>query len=73
MKDKKITACELKAACAKDMDRLAEQMAAALNSAQPGRIINDSEEPVRNARKKLGSEEKTGVRASLFTKDGSAG
>lgn len=56
MKDKKITACELKAAWAKDMDRLAEQMAAALNSAQPGRIINDSEEPVRNARKKLGSE-----------------
>jgi len=49
MEDKKITPQELKAAWLKDIDHLAEQVAAAMNSAQPGRIINDSEEPVRDA------------------------
>ncbi len=49
MEDKKITAQELKAAWSKDMDRLAEQVAEAVNNAQPGNIIDDSEEPVRDA------------------------
>ena len=49
MDDKKITLDELKAAWAKDIDTLAEKVAAAMNSAQPGNIIDDSEEPVRDA------------------------
>ena len=49
MEDKKITPQELKAALNGDIDRLVEQVAEAMNSAQPGRIINDSEEPVRDA------------------------
>ena len=49
MEDKKITPEELKAAWAKDVDELAQKVAAAMNSAQPGNIINDSEEPVRDA------------------------
>lgn len=49
MAGKKVTADELKRALAGDIDRLAEQVAAAINNATPGRIINDSEEPVRDA------------------------
>jgi len=49
MEDKKITAQELKATLKADIDRLLEQVAQAINNAQPGRIINDSEEPVRDA------------------------
>ncbi len=49
MDDKKITPQELKAAWAKDLDALAEKVAAAMNSARPGNIIDDSEEPVRDA------------------------
>lgn len=49
MEDKRITPQELKAALNGDIDRLVEQVADAINSAQPGRIINDSEEPVRDA------------------------
>ncbi len=49
MEDKKITAQELKAAWAKDVDELAAKVAAAMKSAQPGNIIDDSEEPVRDA------------------------
>jgi len=49
MPDKKITPQELKAALNVDIDRLPEQVAQAINNAQPGRIINDSEEPVRDA------------------------
>jgi len=49
MEDKKITPEELKAAWAKDMDQLAERVAAAMNSARPGNIIDESEEPVRDA------------------------
>jgi len=36
-----------------DIDALAEQMAAAMNSAKAGRIIADSEEPVRDAHGKF--------------------
>jgi TolA-binding protein len=49
MDDKKITAQELKAALQVDIDGLLDQVALAINQAQPGRIINDSEEPVRDA------------------------
>lgn len=49
MDDKKITPAELKAAWAEELDQLAEQVAAAINQAQPGKIIADSEEPVRDA------------------------
>ncbi|MCK4601459.1 MAG: hypothetical protein KAU28_03265, partial [Phycisphaerae bacterium] len=44
-----ITSQELKDALNADIDRLFEQVAQAINNAQPGRIINDSEEPVRDA------------------------
>ncbi len=49
MEDKKITAEELKAALTDDMDHLFTEVAEAMNQAQPGRIIADSEEPVRDA------------------------
>lgn len=49
MEDKKVTPQELKDAWSKDVDKLAEQVAAAMNAAQPGNIINESEEPVRDA------------------------
>ena len=49
MDNRKITAEELKAALAEDLDRLAQQMAAAMNAAEAGHIIADSEEPVRDA------------------------
>ena len=49
MDEKKITADELKVAWAADVDALAEKVAAAMNSARPGKIIDESEEPVRDA------------------------
>jgi len=49
MDDKRITAEELKEAWSCDLDRLAEEVAESLNSAQAGRIIAESEEPVRDA------------------------
>ena len=49
MEDKKVTAEELKRALEGDFDRLAEEVAEAMNASQAGRIIADSEEPVRDA------------------------
>ena len=49
MEDKRVSAEELKQALAVDIDRLAEEVAKAMNEAQDGRIIADSEEPVRDA------------------------
>lgn len=49
MEDKKITPEELKAAWLQDIDELAQKVASAMNSARPGNIINESEEPVRDA------------------------
>jgi hypothetical protein len=49
MDDKRITAEELKEAWSSDLDQLAEDVAESLNSAQAGRIIAESEEPVRDA------------------------
>jgi hypothetical protein len=49
MEGKRVSAEELKKALAEDFDRLAEEVAAAMNAARDGRIIADSEEPVRDA------------------------
>ena len=49
MEDKKISPDELKAALQKDIDQLVSQVADAINWAQPGKIIAESEEPVRDA------------------------
>jgi hypothetical protein len=49
MVDKRVSAEELKQSLMADVDRLAEEVAEAMNAAQPGRIIADSEEPVRDA------------------------
>jgi hypothetical protein len=49
MEGKQISVEELKRAMAADFERLAEQVAAAMNTAQDGRIIADTEEPVRDA------------------------
>jgi len=49
MEDKRITAEELQAEWQADLKVLAEQMVAAINKARIGRIIAESEEPVRDA------------------------
>jgi hypothetical protein len=49
MEDQRITAEELVADLQGDLKALAEKMAAAINNARLGRIIPDSEEPVRDA------------------------
>jgi hypothetical protein len=49
MEGKRVSAEELKQAMAADFERLAAQVAAAMNAAQDGRIIADTEEPVRQA------------------------
>ena len=49
MDDKRITAEELEAELQADVKVLAGQIAEAINRAKAGRIIADSEEPVRDA------------------------
>ncbi len=49
MEDKGITVEELMASLQGDFREMAERIAQAINEAQPGRIIDDSEEPVRDA------------------------
>ena len=49
MEAERVSADELKKAWQADYERLAEEVAEAMNAAQAGRIIADSEEPVRNA------------------------
>ena len=49
MEGKRVSAQELKQALAGEIDQLAEAMAEAMNAARDGRIIADSEEPVRDA------------------------
>ena len=49
MERKRVSAEELKRALAGDFDRLAEEIAEAMNAAGDGRIIADSEEAVRDA------------------------
>lgn len=49
MEDKRVSAAEIKWALAGDFERLAQELADAMNAAQAGRIIADTEEPVRDA------------------------
>jgi len=49
MEGKQVKVEELKRALAADYDRLAEEVAAAMNAAHDGRIIADTEELVRQA------------------------
>lgn len=49
MEGKRVSAEELKRVLAADYDRLVEEIAGAMNAAKDGRIIADSEEPVRDA------------------------
>ena len=49
MDGKKVTAEEIEEMLAGDIRALAKEMAAAMNDARAGRIIADSEEPVRDA------------------------
>jgi hypothetical protein len=49
MEDKQVSLEELKQALAADFDQLVAQVAQAMNAAQAGRIIADTEEPVRQA------------------------
>ena len=44
-----ITKEQLKQALSGDFDRLIDEVVEAVNKAQPGHIIDDSEEPVRDA------------------------
>jgi hypothetical protein len=47
--DGKITKEQLKQALSGDIDRLVDDVVEAINNAKPGSIIDDSEEPVRDA------------------------
>ena len=47
--DSRITKEQLREAMAGDIERLLEETVKAVNEAQPGHIIDDSEEPVRDA------------------------
>ncbi len=49
MEGKQVSAEEVKQAIAADIERLAEQVADAMNTAKDGHIIADTEEPVRQA------------------------
>lgn len=49
MEGKKLTVEELKKALACDFEALAQEVVEAMNHARAGRIIADSEEPVRDA------------------------
>ena len=53
MKDKKITVKELQVAIDKELNELFQEVVEAMNNAQPGAIIADSEEPVRDANAKF--------------------
>lgn len=49
MEKQRITAEQLLAELQPELKQLAQEMAQAMNQARPGRIIADSEEPVRDA------------------------
>ena len=49
MEDKRITAEEILAEIDVDVQQLAQKVANAINNAQAGKIIDQSEEPVRDA------------------------
>jgi hypothetical protein len=49
MESKQVSVEELKQVLAADFDQLVQEVAQAMNAAQGGRIIADTEEPVRQA------------------------
>jgi hypothetical protein len=49
MEDQQVSVEELKQALAADFDQLAQEVAAAMNAAQAGHVIADTEEVVRDA------------------------
>ena len=49
MEGKQVSVEELKQVLAADFDQLVQEVAKAMNAAQAGRIIADTEEPVRQA------------------------
>ena len=49
MEGKQVSVEEVKQVLAADFDQLAQEVAKAMNAAQAGRIIADTEEPVRQA------------------------
>jgi hypothetical protein len=49
MEDKKVSVEEIKRALAGDFEQFAQELADAMNAARAGRIIADTEEPVRDA------------------------
>jgi hypothetical protein len=49
MKEERITADEIMAEIDMDVQQMAQKIADAINHAQAGAIINESEEPVRDA------------------------
>lgn len=49
MDDRRVTSEQLQARLQSDFEQLTEQIAQAVNQAEAGRIIADSEEPVRDA------------------------
>ena len=49
MEDQQVSVDEVKQVLAADFDQLAQEVAKALNAAQAGRIIADTEEPVHQA------------------------
>jgi len=49
MEGKRVSVEEVKQAIVADVDRLAQAVADAMNAAQDGRLIADTEEPVREA------------------------
>ena len=49
MEDKRVSAQQVKQAIVADVDQLAEAVAQAMNAAQAGHIIADTEEPVHEA------------------------
>jgi hypothetical protein len=53
MDEQRVSAEELKQELAAEIDQLAAEIAEAMNAAQAGRIIADTEEPVRDAHAKF--------------------
>jgi len=53
MDDKRVTAEQVLAEIGVDVERMAEKVADAINNAQAGAIIDQSEEPVRDAHAEL--------------------
>jgi hypothetical protein len=53
MDDKRVTAAQILAEIGVDVERMAQKVADAINTAQAGAIIDQSEEPVRDAHAEL--------------------